>query len=110
MVKVHCGEGVATHTGPESCVVDREGGGEALTGARIGQPLSGENPVRSADALEMAEGNTAGRASASARAGSASSETLACTYASCTGTGRSPPPPWQAVSGAASGRPKVVIR
>ena len=26
------GEGAATHTGPESCVALREGGGEALTG------------------------------------------------------------------------------
>ena len=30
-------EGVATHGGPESCVVVREGGGEALTGARAGR-------------------------------------------------------------------------
>jgi hypothetical protein len=31
-----CSEGVATHTGPESCVVVRKGGGEALTGERAG--------------------------------------------------------------------------
>jgi hypothetical protein len=31
--------------------------GEALTGERIGQPLSGENPLWDADALEEAEGN-----------------------------------------------------
>jgi hypothetical protein len=43
MVKVHCTEGVANHSGPESCAVVREGGGEALTGVRIGQPLSREN-------------------------------------------------------------------
>ena len=35
-------EGVATHDGPESCVDVREGGGEALTGVRAGQPLSRE--------------------------------------------------------------------
>ncbi len=29
-------EGLATHDDPESCVVPREGGGEALTGARAG--------------------------------------------------------------------------
>ncbi len=34
-------EGVATHDGPESCVV-RKGGGEALTGVRAGEVLSRE--------------------------------------------------------------------
>jgi len=64
-VQVHCSEGVATHTGSESCAYVREDMGEALTGERIGQPLSGENHVWGADALEEAEGNTGGRASAS---------------------------------------------
>jgi hypothetical protein len=36
-MKESYGEGVATHTGPESCAVAREGGGEALTGGRAGQ-------------------------------------------------------------------------
>ena len=47
------GEGVAPHTDPESCAVVREGGGEALTGARAGRVLSRENQVilRAADAL-----------------------------------------------------------
>ena len=46
-------EGVATHFGPESCAVVREGGGEALTGVRPGWPLSRENvdSFRGADAL-----------------------------------------------------------
>ena len=35
-------EGVANHSGPESCAVIREGVGEALTGVRAGQPLSRE--------------------------------------------------------------------
>ena len=35
-------EGLATHDGPESCVGARKGGGEALTGARAGGPLSCE--------------------------------------------------------------------
>jgi hypothetical protein len=42
-VRVHCTEGVANHSGPESCAVVREGGGEALTGVRTGQPWSREN-------------------------------------------------------------------
>src|SRR5215469_18120715 len=39
---------------------------------------------------------------------SASSGTLACTYASCTGTGRAPSPPCEVVRGAATGRPEVI--
>jgi hypothetical protein len=41
-MKESYGEGVATHTGPESCVVVRKGGGEALTGERAGRLLSRE--------------------------------------------------------------------
>ena len=41
-MQVSYDEGVATHIGPESCAVAREGFGEALTGGRIGQPLSRE--------------------------------------------------------------------
>ena len=67
-MKVHCDEGVAIHIGPESCVVHREVDGEALTGVRVGRPLSRESKlVQGADAVGLAEGNTAGRVSASAR-------------------------------------------
>jgi hypothetical protein len=41
-VEVPCDEGVAIHIGPELCAAAREGRGEALTGERIGQPLSRE--------------------------------------------------------------------
>ena len=41
-MQVSYDEGVAIHIGPESCAVAREGFGEALTGGRIGQPLSRE--------------------------------------------------------------------
>ena len=46
-------EGVATHFGPESCVVVRKGAGEALTGVRLGWPWSREivDSSRGADAL-----------------------------------------------------------
>ena len=48
------GEGVAIHTGPESCVGDREGAHEALTGEGAGRVLSREmlNPLRGADVLQ----------------------------------------------------------
>jgi hypothetical protein len=46
------GEEVATHTDPEPCAVVREGGGEALEGARAGRVWSRENQrLRDADAI-----------------------------------------------------------
>src|SRR5580700_10199170 len=66
-VKVPYDEGVANHIGPESCAGGREAEREALTGVRIGQPLSGVRlPIRSANALQSAEGNTSRRVIASA--------------------------------------------
>jgi len=59
-VKVPCDEGVANRIDPESCAGSREAACEALTGAHVGQPLSGVRlHNRSADALQSAEGNTA---------------------------------------------------
>src|SRR5437667_6118763 len=47
------GEGVATHTGPESCAGVREGEREALTGEGAGRVLSRERTsLRDADAVE----------------------------------------------------------
>jgi RNA-directed DNA polymerase len=46
------GEGVAIHTGPESCVVVRKDGCEALTGERTGRAFSRERAtLRNADAF-----------------------------------------------------------
>jgi hypothetical protein len=44
-VQVHRDEGVANRIDPESCADTREGIGEALTGERIGQPLSRESTL-----------------------------------------------------------------
>jgi hypothetical protein len=67
-VKVHCDEGVATHIGPEPCAGVREGVSEASAGEHIGQPSSRETVViPGADAVYSSEGNTVGRANASAR-------------------------------------------
>lgn len=41
-MKESYGEGLATHTGPKSCGVTCESGGEALTGERTGRLLSRE--------------------------------------------------------------------
>ena len=51
-MKESYGEGLATHTGPESCGVARKGGVEALTGVRAGRVLSRvSNSLRDADAV-----------------------------------------------------------
>ena len=45
-------KGLAAHSGPESCVVAREGKGEALTGVRTGRVFSRErHSLRGADAV-----------------------------------------------------------
>ena len=41
-MKESYGEGLASHTGPESCVGRRKTAGEALTGVHADQPLSSE--------------------------------------------------------------------
>lgn len=68
MVKVHNSKGVASQTGPKSCVAHCEMRDEALTGEPAGQPLSRESfkSVQGADAVSVAEGNTDRRDNASA--------------------------------------------
>ena len=67
-MRVHYDEGVANHIGPEPCAGVREDVGEASAGDRIGQPLSREiDVIPGADAVRLAEGNTDGCATASAR-------------------------------------------
>jgi hypothetical protein len=66
-VQVPYDEGLANHIGPEPCVGVREGAGEASAGDRIGQPSSRESGfIPGADAVLLAEGNTARRVIASA--------------------------------------------
>ena len=51
-MQVPCRKDLASHSGPESCAVTRKGGREALTGERVGQPLSSETFIfRDADAF-----------------------------------------------------------
>ena len=68
-MRVPDSEGIANHAVPESCVRRcREARHEALTGVRVGQPLSRENYLfLGADAVIRAEGKTVGRAIASAQ-------------------------------------------
>lgn len=50
-MKESYGEGLATHTGPESCGAVHEDGVEALTRARTGWVFSRESQLRGADAV-----------------------------------------------------------
>jgi hypothetical protein len=68
-VKVPYSKEVANHVVPESCVLYREVQGEALTGVRIGQPLSRDSSfILGAHAVDKAEGNMTEHAIASALA------------------------------------------
>ena len=67
-MQVHHDEGVANRIDLESCANTREGIGEALTGERIGQPLSRESTLTpGADVVPVTEGNTDGHDNASAQ-------------------------------------------
>ena len=66
-VKVPYRKGLANHAVPESCATYREVRSKALTGVRVGQPLSRENEItQGADALVLTEGNTDRRVTVSA--------------------------------------------
>ena len=57
-MRVHHGEGIAIHIGPEPCARVRKDAGEASAGERIGQPSSRESLIFSdADVVEITEGN-----------------------------------------------------
>ena len=61
-MKVPNDEEIANHIVPESCAAYREVRREALTGVHIGQKLSREMDITpSADAVPVAQGNTAVR-------------------------------------------------
>ena len=67
-MQVRYDEGIANHIGPEPCADFREDVGEASVGDSIGQPLSRESEIEpGADAVLIAEGETDGRVTASAR-------------------------------------------
>ena len=78
-MQVHLDEGVANRIDPESCANTREGIGEALTGERIGQPLSRESTlILGADVVPVTEGKTDGASDRECPDDSAWSEILAC--------------------------------
>jgi hypothetical protein len=84
------GKDPASHPDPESCVRDRKGAGEALTGAHVGQPSSCEiRCSRVPTLLSEAEGHTGGRAIGERPPDPAQSKTLCLRGNSPHGSGRS---------------------
>lgn len=98
-MKVLYSEGIAIHTGPESCTFVGNGEGEALTGVRAGQPLSREiePPSRKrwlllgADAVELSGRQNWERRYRETLLDLARSETL-CMHASTLSGNREIPP------------------
>ena len=81
-MKESYGEGLATHTGPESCGAAREGGDEAWTGERMGRVFSRVRTVlRDADAVGESGRPHSVRRYREAQRSPARSETP-CTYRS----------------------------
>jgi RNA-directed DNA polymerase len=101
-MKESYGEGVATHTDPESCGASCEGGVEALTGARAGRVFSRESRfLRDADAVgESGRPHQAYRYRET-RLGPARSETP-CTYGYTSRGSREVP--WSPAADGAAGR------
>jgi RNA-directed DNA polymerase len=97
-MKVSYGEGLATHTGSESCIGARKGADEALTGVRAGQVLSREIEIppwkrwllRGADAVAIVGRQNWGRRYRETLLDSARSETL-CMYVSTLSGNRESP-------------------
>ena len=79
-MKESYGEGLATHTDPESCGAVREDRVEALTGARAGRVFSRESTfLRDADAVRRSGKHHRAHRYREMRSGPARSETP-CTY------------------------------
>ena len=119
-MKESYGEGLAPHTGPESCVSTREGnravlrpGGEALTGVRIGRVLSRERALKLRGPTSYGERKaTRSRAlQASPRPPLRGLRPRACAESPCTGTGRPPVRSRHEMAGVIRGEnPKGVMR
>ena len=103
-----CAEGLATHGGPESCVDDLRGRGEALAGARAGRAIEPRNHNdRGADAVQEVEGNIAGGVMREPLAGPARSENQGMYGTSMRENRESPcPPAWLITGRAAQGTPR----
>ena len=102
-------EGLATHDDPESCVVVRKGGGEALTGARAGRAIEPRNHrVRGADAVYGSGRQHRRRRYRESLAGPARSENQGMYGTSMRENREVPRSPVRLITGrAAQGRPRL---
>ena len=105
------GEGLATHTRPESCGAARKGGTEALTGERAGRVFSRvRNSLRDADAVRRSERPHRVHRYREVCQSPARSETP-CTYADTShGNREIPRPPRAAVASGRIGKSKDARR
>ena len=101
-------EGLATHDDPESCAGTREGGGEALTGARAGRAIEPRNQGnRGAQAVKYVEGNTGCGVMREPQLGPARSENHGMYGTSMRENREIPSSPARLITGrAAQGRPR----
>ncbi len=81
-------EGLASHIGPESCLDDPRGRGEALTGESTGGLLSSEITNFRRPSQWAGTKATQAVALCESRSAPAESENLACVDAFCAGIGR----------------------
>jgi RNA-directed DNA polymerase len=102
-------EGLAPHSGPESCVDVPRGRGEALIGVRAGRAIEPRNQSdRGADVVEAAEGNTVGGVMRESSMGPARSENQGMYGNSMGENWESPCPPTRMITGwAAQGTRKA---
>lgn len=117
-MKVRNNEGIASHVDSESCVVAREGRGEALTGEGAGRVLSREihalvhehEAFRSADAVGVCGRPHRARRNGEARADSARSETPSTCRITLCGNREISRPPAVPMAAGRIGKPKGVRR
>jgi hypothetical protein len=101
-MKESYGEGVASHTDPESCGAACKGGVEALTGARAGRVYSRESTfLREADAVRTSGRPHPARRQGETRRAPARSETP-CTYGNISHENREVP--WSSAAVVAADR------
>jgi RNA-directed DNA polymerase len=111
-MKESYGEGVAIHTGPESCGGDSNVMAEALTGVRAGRVLSREILLQSRvpTSWDAAEGTIGCAAIARHSRTLRGRRPCARAETPLTGTGRSPGCPWSEGTKGRTGKSKDIIR